>query len=231
MAENKKQYLARDAKMPVPTTKSPVADWLPRNNEAYREIYSDVTSGNPFQGTLGALGLIDAPIEQFADYLSDNTFAATGSPALGTAAYIGPYAATMPIGMVRDVGKGVLKSGAEAIHNGMAYGEGPLAGLQHLAPGVMKREGGNWFPDRVHEAVGAITQPVNSRIPAEILPVIEKWQKGPFKNYIQKRFASPNDEIRKLYDEGLEIVPPYETADIHTNAFTPTDSVAEPTQL
>ena len=51
------------------------------------------------QELLGDVASIAEPLSQFGQYLGDKVFEATGSPALATAARIGPEAATMGVGL------------------------------------------------------------------------------------------------------------------------------------
>ena len=103
---NKQQYLPQGALMPSP--KSPVADWLPRNNEEYKQAYRDIGSANPLDQILGTLSLGTAPLNQMSSYLGDKAFDYTGSPGWSTAAYMVPQLAGFPLGAVKNVAKGVL---------------------------------------------------------------------------------------------------------------------------
>jgi len=103
---DKKQYLPQGALMP--SAKSPVADWLPRNNEEYRQAYRDIGSASPLDQALGALSLSVAPINQLSQYLGDNTLDYTGSPEMATTAYMLPQVAGIPLGAAKNVAKGVV---------------------------------------------------------------------------------------------------------------------------
>ena len=159
--------------------------------QAFKDAYKE-WEANP--GVISALGSLNAPFEAAGQYAGDFALEKTGSPALATLGYLGGSGmfGTAPLKGLPFLGK----EGLRMVDQGLTHGQGPLSALQHLAPGVMKREGGNWFPGEVDRQVENLKAFAPN---AEI----KKWIAGPMKNYIQKRFASPNDEIRKLYDQGI----------------------------
>lgn len=205
----KEIYLPKDAKMPKKagnkTIAKLIAEQPPEFTKAYREFIN-----NP--GALNALAMPSAPFEVMGNYAGDTTLDATGSPALATAAYLtgSGMLGTAPLELGAKGLPALGKAGLEAIHKGIAFGEGPLSGLSHLAPSVIKREGGNWFPGEIEKQVKNLQSKTTN-------PDVSNWLAGPMKNYIQKRFASPNDEIRKLYDQGITISPPPEQQNFTQN--------------
>lgn len=173
-------------------------DMVDSQPQAFKTAYRHWTED---PGALSALEALNMPFEAAGQYAGDSTLDATNSPAAATAAYLAGSGmlGTMPLKGAEKAGH----AGLEMLHNGIAYGQGPFSGLQYLAPGVMKREGGNWFPGEIDKVVHNLQQHYPVAESQEWLD----WVAGPMKNYIQKRFASPNDEIRKLYDQDIHIVP------------------------
>lgn len=166
--------------------------------QAFRDSYANWKKD---PGIMNALGALNMPFEASGQYFGDNTLDSTGSPAAATAAYMAGSGVlgTLPLKGAQKVGM----EGLRMLDNGITYGQGPLSGLSFLTPGVMKREGGNWFPGEIDNVVHKLQQHYPVAESQEWLD----WVAGPMKNYIQKRFASPNDEIRKMYDQGFHIVP------------------------
>ena len=148
----KEIYLPKDVKMPKKAGNKIIAKLIaeqpPEFTKAYREFIN-----NP--GALNALAMPSAPFEVSGHRAGDATLDATGLPGLATlidligSGMLG--AAPLELGAKGLPALG--KVGLEAIHNGMAFGEGPLSSLSHLAPGIMKREGGNWFPGEIEKQV------------------------------------------------------------------------------
>lgn len=108
--------------------------------------------------------------------------------------------------------KGAGRAGAESVARGME-GYGPLAQVITAAKPsyVVKPKGGNWLSGSVENALKGLKKPVygaTSELPEDIaarLPreSINKWIEGPLTKYVKTRMASPDDEVRKLAEQGV----------------------------
>lgn len=115
-----------------------LSSYLPVNNTEYMSAGHDIQSDNPLQQILGLLSMGTAPLNQTSNILGDATLKATDSPELATAAYMAPQVMGLPTKALKNVAGGLGKAGLEMMHNGMSFGEGPLAALKHLAPGIVE---------------------------------------------------------------------------------------------
>lgn len=115
--------------------------------------------------------------------------------------------------------KGLGMLGAEAIARGIESGNPLLAMAQPMS--VVKPKGGQWLPGSVEDALRGLRRP-NTRIhggneitleQARNWPGLEpeassdlalnQWIEGPLTKYIKNRMASPEDEVRKLAEQGV----------------------------
>lgn len=89
--------------------------------------------------------------------------------------------------------------------------------------GVIKDKGGNWFGDSVKKALNKLKESLGETDPARLAEVrlrmndpnlgstgehLGKWVDGPLQKYVKNRMATPDDEIRKLADQGILHVDP-----------------------
>lgn len=114
-----------------------------------------------------------------------------------------------------------------------AYEGGELAGMaEMLIPGaslvkgalgaalagVIKPRGGNWIPGGVESSISNLFERLGETDPARLAALREqmgnpelgrsgealgRWIEGPLTKYIKRDFATPEDPIRKLADEGI----------------------------
>lgn len=84
------------------------------------------------------------------------------------------------------------------------------ASLAKLAPlalgGVIKNKGGNWLGDSVENAMQKLKHTEFTPNPKQ--QKLNDWVDGPLTKYAKNRMASPDDEIRKLADQGILHVDP-----------------------
>lgn len=88
-----------------------------------------------------------------------------------------------------------------------------MAGLGALPMlgGVVKSKGGNWLSGSVEDALRGLRRNegfmgrdlMNPDIPASNNLAINQWIEGPLTKYVKTRMASPDDEVRRLAEEGV----------------------------
>lgn len=81
--------------------------------------------------------------------------------------------------------------------------------------GVIKEKGGNWLGDSVKKALGRLKRSKYDFVDEGDLATLNKsvegintWIEGPLQKYVKNRMATPDDEIRKLADQGILHVDP-----------------------
>ena len=132
---------------------------------------------------------------------------------------------------LRFAGGGVVKRGALSLLRGMGAlpeaVEGMTYGRSSLPTSVVKPKGGNWLSGSVENALAGLKRsegfhpdfdvrqtilPDGSRlneITGEVLPPLTKkdplnsWIEGPLTKYVKTRMASPEDEVRRLAEQGV----------------------------
>lgn len=103
---------------------------------------------------------------------------------------------------------------------GLAAAFGGMPGML----GVVKGKGGNWLTGSVEDALRGLKLPGSNRVydhrGNEILPSpevlegfknnqsINQWIEGPLTKYVKTRMASPEDEVRRLAEQGVLHVDP-----------------------
>jgi hypothetical protein len=89
------------------------------------------------------------------------------------------------------------------------------------ALGVVKAKGGNWLTGSAEDALRPLKKPTfslegftdaesvaESRYMDQVSRPLNSWVEGPLTKYVKTRMASPDDEIRKLADQGVLHVDP-----------------------
>lgn len=110
---------------------------------------------------------------------------------------------------------GELAGMAEMLIPGASLAKGALGAA--LA-GVIKPRGGNWIPGGVESSISNLFERLGETDPARLAALREqmgnpelgrsgealgRWIEGPLTKYIKRDFATPEDPIRKLADEGV----------------------------
>lgn len=130
-------------------------DMVDAQPQAFKNSYRNWQSD---PGIFSAIDAVNMPFEAAGQYAGDKTLAATDSPAAATTAYLAGSGmfGTSPLTGIEHLGQ----EGLKMVHNGISFGEGPLAGLQYLAPSVIKREGGNWAPGVIENQIFRFQRPI-----------------------------------------------------------------------
>lgn len=122
------------------------------------------------------------------------------------------------------MGKGALQAIAEAIHRGIQSGSPLLAPALPL--NVVKQKGGNWLNGSVEDALrglkrgdpamdailrqnfGMVDAPMFNELKGRE-GAINSWIEGPLTKYVKTRMATPDDEVRRLAEQGVLHTPLY----------------------
>jgi hypothetical protein len=119
-----------------------------------------------------------------------------------------------------------------------------LAKGSMLAPvmmGVIKKKGGNWLTGSVEESLKPLKASSYTegdmadlaRFQPEVFPQAERrlaldnWISGPLTKYVKTRMASPDDEIRKLADQGVLHFSPDEPGSFNSLLYDRRQSLGE----
>ncbi|CAB4129425.1 PcfJ-like protein [uncultured Caudovirales phage] len=87
-----------------------------------------------------------------------------------------------------------------------------------LGLGTIKGVGGNWFPpvqEHIENTLNRISQN----------PDVNKWLSTTGRKYILNRLGSSEDEVKKLYDQGISHLTPAQLAERTADHFQPGDSL------
>ena len=87
----------------------------------------------------------------------------------------------------------------------------PAGGAEHAMAGVVKDVGGNWAPNTLETYL-------HHNVTEGRSPEVKNWYDTILKKYIQNRMGTPEDEIRKLADEGITHIKSDDPVHYHPNA-------------
>lgn len=98
----------------------------------------------------------------------------------------------------------------------MAMNYGPM-GVGALGAGVIKNVGGQWLPTAQRQIEKQLGNLSKTRLPNQWLPTytdtnkaVNDWANTTGRKYVLNRLGSSEDEIRKLYDQGITHMDPAE---------------------
>ena len=123
---------------------------------AYKESRND-------PGILSGIGVLTSPFEVSGNAAGDAAFEKTGSPAFSTAAYMLGSGAIGP-GLVKSGAKTLGTTALKMMHEGMTFGKGPLAALQHLQPNIIP-------PSRIEQVFKDFEQSKIRNSGGDLMPV------------------------------------------------------------
>ena len=123
---------------------------------AYKESRND-------PGILSGIGVLTSPFEVSGNAAGDAAFEKTGSPAFSTAAYMLGSGAVGP-GLVKSGAKTLGTTALKMMHEGMTFGKGPLAALQHLQPNIIP-------PSRIEQVFKDFEQSKIRNSGGDLMPV------------------------------------------------------------
>ena len=87
----------------------------------------------------------------------------------------------------------------------------PAGGAENAMAGVVKDVGGNWAPNTLETYL-------HHNVTEGRSPEVKNWYDTILKKYIQNRMGTPEDEIRKLADEGITHIKSDDPVHYHPNA-------------
>lgn len=102
---------------------------------------------------------------------------------------------------VTKLGTKAAKAAGREVARQIEEGTG-MIGSNVLDPrmNVVKLEGGQWNPQTVERIKQNLRNTATE-------PAVQDWMERAVGKYLQNRMASPKDEIRQLYDEGIQLKP------------------------